>query len=231
MGLAWVGLSLKHPEVPLLADLRLETYGAFSKFVLGPEVAGKTKYIPHRWRKLLEVEFLVRCEWFETVRALNVTLDFAILMSIGVKPGYAKSDHWQELSNWLIQDEVDNRSGGGKGKGNKNYDSSSKRSWQEAFGDNRGPKGNKKGNWSGKDNSWTGNKGLKGKSGKDSKKGGKAKEFVGKLSTCARHRLSICFAFHTRGCNFGDSCRLCHQCCPEPGCTKTCGRDHGLWSH
>ena len=42
-GIAWVSFSLKRPEITLLNNLRLETYQAFSDFVLSAEIAGFTR--------------------------------------------------------------------------------------------------------------------------------------------------------------------------------------------
>ena len=42
MNIAWVALSLKHPDISLLSNLRLESYQAFSDYVLSKEIAGLT---------------------------------------------------------------------------------------------------------------------------------------------------------------------------------------------
>ena len=221
MGQAWVSFGLKHPETVFLRKLRLESYAAFSAYVTGSVVGIAGRPEQYLWKALLDTELAVRREWFDMVRELNITLDQAILRSIGAVTGFPRSDKWQALENLVVRHEIRSKGGGkGKGSGGDAIKRKPEQGWQ--WGTDKGA-------------------GKQGAKGKQSKTGTRAAgkrsalglpaAFAGKLTKCFAHGQGICYDLHTGGCSRGAGCSFCHLCCPQPGCKTPVSSSHGLWSH
>lgn len=230
MGIAWVSLSKRHQNLQWMVGLRLETFQAFSAYVMGPEVLGMAKNLgKDTWKLILDAEMDVRCAWHEAVAEKGISLNLAILESIGATADKHRSGIWQRLANELIA----SQGGGNKRQAQQEWQ------WGRNTLDNSDQKGGDKSKGGGKNKS---KKGGKKEYWKNSGKGlgdksGQAvaptapKEFHSKLTSCLSHQKRICYDFHLSGCKKGAACKFCHECCPEPGCRQRCGANHGLWSH
>ena len=213
MGVAWTAFAAKHQEVPALLGLRIESYQAFSDYVTGPEVVGLVRKLDKEaWEDILKAESDVRKSWHEVVEEKGITLNRAILDSIGANVDRVRSGIWQQLTNKLLSKEPKPH-----GQAEKGQKRGAPQNWQGKGGRMVFPRTEQpKGQHKGKDGK------AKGK--------GSPKAFEGKLKVCPTHKLKICFNKHLSECT-RPNCMFCHVCCPEPGCRIKVSKDHGLWSH
>ena len=113
MGFGWVGVALYKPTIAVLEGLTLETFSQYAEFVMGPSAGGVTRedgtQIP--WPEVMTVDQEVRSWWWDTVERQKVTLNTAILDSIGVNASGTPCGIWQ---NRLV-----NKLSLMNGKGNK----------------------------------------------------------------------------------------------------------------
>lgn len=262
MAISWFSASLQFGRVAYLQGLRVESFDLFADYVLGEHAGGAVNKQGARpaWEDILKTEQAVRSQWWDLVEG-GKTLNEAILETIGEGDMRQASGLWQSmLINKLAlgtgggkdrkrsYDTMGANGGGADGassygrtpwKGGKG----TKDGWHGGAGkDNWWHGGKDSWQWGGKDGGkgdsgkggYYGNGGGKGR-GKDGKgrKGGPPAVFAGKLLWCTAHGAKICFDHHTlRGGCRNSSCQMCHDCCPQPGCTVKCtDGNHGAWSH
>ena len=113
MGMAWVAQSIKHQQLDFLKDLRVETYEAYGEYVCSDKVAMMQRddgQYP-AWDNVMEADLATRNDWWEDVIVRKLSLNYAILKSIGENETKTPSGNWQQMVvNKLAL-------GGGKGPG------------------------------------------------------------------------------------------------------------------
>ena len=85
MEMAWVAQSIKHQQLTFLKDLRVETYEAYGEYVCGDKVATMQRddgQYP-AWDNVMEADLATRNDWWEDVIVRKLSLNYAILKSIG----------------------------------------------------------------------------------------------------------------------------------------------------
>ena len=257
MGLGWMAMFLTYPHLEIIKGVRVEDFEAFGSYATGKKIAGLQKkdgtMLP--LADAMEAEYEVRFQCWEVALDKPCTIQAALMDSIGHNLDRKRSGLWQEM----IVDKLSLSGGTQRGPGGKGRGGQGQGQWQapptgkgaqvqNPPGTGKRARAKAQAQAGGAPNAWVaapppakwpkGPKGGKptGKGGKPPVKGGKkgAKgipaAFQGKTLWCS-HAKRICFDHHINGCNTSP-CPMCHDCCPEPGCTMQCGNSsHGLWCH
>ena len=99
MGMAWVAQSIKHQQLEFLKDLRVETYEAYGEYVCSDKVAMMQRddgQYP-AWDNVVEADLATRNDWWEDVIVRKLSLNYAILKSIGENETKTPSGNWQQM--------------------------------------------------------------------------------------------------------------------------------------
>ena len=84
MGYGWFGTALSHPERDILKHLHFDTFMQVADYVIGPLVQGLAFSTGKNWQQIIRTFNKVRSHWFEQCETRSVSLNKAMLDSIGM---------------------------------------------------------------------------------------------------------------------------------------------------